>query len=130
MNKTASIIIVIALAIALGIIFIGGSKSNSNSKEAVLNSEIKDGVQYVKIKARGGYTPQVSLAKGDIPTKLVVSTEGAFDCSVALVIRSIGYQKILPQTGEEIIDLGIPKKGDSIEGVCSMGMYNFVINFS
>jgi len=130
MNKTASIIIVIALAIALGIIFIGGSKSNPNSGEAVSNSEIKDGIQYVKIKAKGGYTPLVSLAEGGIPTKLIVKTEGAFDCSVALVIRSINYQKILPQTGEEVIDLGTPKKGDSIEGVCSMGMYSFVINFS
>jgi hypothetical protein len=44
------------------------------------------------------------------------------------VIRSIGYQKVLPQTGEEIIDLGTPKQG-TIKGLCSMGMYNFSLNF-
>jgi plastocyanin domain-containing protein len=87
-----------------------------------------DGIQYVTIKAKGGYSPQTSNATSGIPTKLIIETNGTYDCSLALVIKSIGYQKILPQTGKETIDLGIVQKGKLL-GVCSMGMYSFAINF-
>ncbi len=130
MNKTASIIIAIALVVGIGIVFLGQSKNNSGSSDtqSAQNVEIRDGVQYVTINARGGYSPAVSTAQANIPTKLVVKTNGTYDCSAALVIRSIGYQKILPQTGEEVIDLGTPQSG-TLRGLCSMGMYNFSVNF-
>ncbi len=134
MNKTILIIITIALVIGMGLIFWTGSKSKNNSNttttEAVQNTEIKDGVQYITINAKGGYSPKTSTAKAGIPTKLIVKTNGTYDCSSSLVIRSIGYQKILAQTGEEIIDIGTPKAGEPLQGVCGMGMYNFLINFS
>jgi len=131
MNKTALIIITIALAIGIGIVLLGQSKNvtNSTSDQSAQNVEIRDGVQYVTINARGGYSPKVSIAQADIPTKLIVKTNGTYDCSAALIIRSIGYQKILPQTGEEIIDLGTPQSG-TLQGLCSMGMYNFSVNFN
>ena len=131
MNKTVSIIITLGLVVSIGIIFIGGSKKdNANRGQAVQNSEIKDGVQYITINARGGYSPRVSIAKAGIPTKLIVKTDGTYDCSASLVIRSIGFQKILPQTGEIQIDLGMPKVGEPLRGVCGMGMYSFLINFT
>jgi len=131
MNKTASIIITTALVIGIGIMFLGNSGDNPNSgaTESVQNVEIRDGVQYVTINAQGGYSPRISSAQANIPTKLIVKTNGTYDCSAALVIRSIGYQKILPQTGEEVIDLGIPQAG-AVQGLCSMGMYNFSVNFN
>jgi plastocyanin domain-containing protein len=127
MNKTASIIITTALVIGVGIILLGQAR-NSESLESVQNVEIRDGIQYVTITARGGYSPRMTRAEANLPTKLMVKTNGTYDCSAALVIRSIGYQKILPQTGEEIIDLGIPQVG-TLKGLCSMGMYSFSINF-
>ena len=72
----------------------------------------------------------MSTAKAGIPTKLIVKTNGTYDCSASLAIRSIGYQKILTQTGEETIDIGTPKAGEPLQGVCGMGMYSFSINFS
>jgi len=131
MNKTVSIIIMIALIIGIGIVFFGGSKNNTDSTgvQSSQNVEIRNGVKYVTINARGGYSPKVSIAQANVPTKLVVKTNGTYDCSAALVIRSIGYQKILPQTGEEIIDLGAPRAG-TLQGLCSMGMYNFAVNFN
>jgi uncharacterized protein len=99
-----------------------------NKTEAIQKVEIIDGIQYVTINARGGYSPRVSVAQAGIPTKLIVKTNNTFDCSLSLVIRSINYQKILAQTGEEIIDLGIPKNS-TLQGLCSMGMYSFTINF-
>jgi plastocyanin domain-containing protein len=130
MNKTASIIIVVALIIGLGIVFWGESKDTPTSEGTVSaeNVEIRDGIQYVTIHAKGGYSPRISTATANLPTKLIVKTNGTYDCSTALVIRSINYQKVLPSTGEEIIDLGTPQPG-TLKGLCSMGMYNFSINF-
>lgn len=131
MNKTALIIITVALVTGIGIVFLGQSKNNSGTggSELAQNVEIRDGVQYVTINARGRYSPRVSTAQANIPTKLIVKTNGTYDCSAALVIRSIGYQKILPNTGEEIIDLGTPQTG-TLQGLCSIGMYNFAVNFN
>ena len=128
MNKTVSIINTLGLIVAVGIIFVGGSKTK-NLGQIVQNSEIKDGVQYITILAKGGYSPQVSTAKADIPTKLIVKTNGTYDCSASLVVRDVGFQKILPQTGETEIDVGIKTIGETLQGVCGMGMYNFTINF-
>lgn len=132
MNKTVYIIITLALVIGLGIIFLGGSKSQNNTETggSAQNIEIKDGIQYITINAKGGYSPKVSTAKAGIPTKLIVKTDGTYDCSASLVIRSVGYQKILPQTGEETIDIGTPIAGQPLQGLCGMGMYNFLINFT
>lgn len=129
MNKTALIIVVIFL-VAINIVLFGLVKNNSGSDDvkSVQNVEIRDGIQYVTINARGGYSPRVSVAQANIPTKLVVKTNNTYDCSAALVIRSIGYRKVLNQTGEEIIDLGTPKNG-TLNGLCSMGMYSFAVNF-
>jgi plastocyanin domain-containing protein len=131
MNKIALSIITVALVIGLGIIFFGGSQNSTetSSAQSGQNIEIRDGVQYITIDAKGGYSPRVSSAQADVPTKLIVRTNGTYDCSSALVIRSIGYQKILPQTGVEVIDLGTPESG-TLQGLCSMGMYNFTIDFS
>ena len=121
--KAVYIIITLAIIIAFGVIFSG---SNSSSTQKV---EIRDGVQYITIAASGGYSPGRTEAKAGLPTKLIMETNGTYDCSASLVIRSVGYQDILPQTGATEIDLGIPKAGVPIKGVCGMGMYSFEINF-
>ncbi|MBP9872164.1 MAG: hypothetical protein KBC53_11840 [Nitrosomonas sp.] len=132
MNKIALSIITLGLIIGIGVIFLGGSENDNeiSSTQPGYNVEVRDGIQYVSIDAKGGYSPRVSYAQADISTKLIVKTNGTYDCSAALVIRSVGYQKVLPQTGEEIIDIGTSKAGTSLLGTCSMGMYNFTIEFS
>lgn len=105
------------------------SNGNSDTASGADNSVIKDGVQYVTITARGGYSPRQSSAQGGVPTKLIVKTNGTYDCSAALVIHSLNYRKMLPNTGDTIIDAGTPKAGDTLEGVCGMGMYSFAITF-
>jgi len=132
MNKIALSIIALGLIVAIGVIFLDGAddRAVALSAQSGQNIEIKDGVQYITINAKGGYSPRVSSAQAGIPTKLIMKTNGTFDCSAALVIRSLGYQKILPQTGEEIIDIGTSQKGTTLQGTCSMGMYSFTINFS
>lgn len=101
----------------------------TDTMKTIENIEIKDGVQYITITAKGGYSPKISNAKANIPTKLIIKTNGTFDCSSSLIIRSVNYRNILPNTGEAVIDVGTPKSKDTLRGVCSMGMYNFLINF-
>ena len=130
MNKTALIIITVALIFGIGIIFLGNSKAKNNTQgNAIQNSEIKEGVQYITINAKGGYSPNVSTAKAGIPTKLIIKTDNTYDCSASLSIKSVGFQKILNKTGEEIIDIGTPSTTSPIRGVCGMGMYSFLVNF-
>ncbi len=132
MNKIASIFIMFVLVISAGIIFFGISKlqnKTDTTNGAAQNGAIKNGVQYITVKAKDGYLPKVSTAKSGIPTKLIIKTDGTYDCSASLVIRQLGFQKILSQTGEEIIDIGMPNAGKTLQGICGMGMYNFLIKF-
>lgn len=138
MKKTALIIITLGLILAIGIIVLGGANKDNNtnqktnkvvSEKQIPNSEIIDGVQYITINAKGGYSPRLSSAKAGIPTKLIIKTKDTYDCSSFLRINPLGYQKVLPQNGEEIIDIGTPVAGQPFGGICSMGMYNFEINF-
>lgn len=131
MYKTALAIVTFGLIVSLGIIVLNGSsRVDTISVSQEQNVEVRDGIQYVTIRARGGYMPRVSSAASNIPTKLVIQTDGTYDCSLSLVIQSLKYQKILASTGEEVIDVGTPAPGQSLRGVCSMGMYSFVINFT
>lgn len=126
MGKTALIVITLGLVVALGIIFLGGG---SKSQEvAGQNVEVKDGVQYININARGGYTPRKSVAKADIPTVLRFNTNGTFDCSSSVRIPSMNISKMLSQSGSTDIDLGNPKLG-TLQGTCGMGMYSFEVEF-
>lgn len=94
------------------------------------NTEIRDGIQYITIDAGGGYSPRRSTAQAGIPTKLIVRTNGTYDCSSSLAIRSLDYEAILPSSGETVIDAGILQPGANLQGVCSMGMYSFSIAFT
>jgi plastocyanin domain-containing protein len=126
MNKTVSIVITLGLVVALGIVFLGGS---SKTQETVgQNVEVKGGVQFITINAKGGYTPTKSIAKSDIPTILRFDTNGTFDCSSSVRIPSMNISKMLPQSGSTDIDLGNPKLG-TLQGTCGMGMYSFEVEF-
>lgn len=124
MQKNTIISIIISITIIGGTLyFVSGNGDAAQSQ----NVEMRDGVQYVTVTAQGGYFPRTSVIQPNLPTKLIVRTNGTYDCSAALVVRSVGFQKILQPTGEEIIDLGIPRSGKKIQGVCGMGMYSFQI---
>lgn len=132
MQKNILISIIISVILIGGTLYFVSDRPASSGSEVVdsQNIDIRDGVQYVTITAKGGYSPSVSQIKGGLPTKLVVKTDGTYDCSASLIVRSVGFQKILQPTGEEVIDLGIPKSGEKVQGVCGMGMYSFQITVS
>ncbi len=130
MNKAFIPWIGVALIVVAGafMIFRDMAPPSPASKGGNSNVSVKNGIQYVALTAKGGYTPRTSTIQWGMPTKLIMKTNGAYDCSSSLVIRSVGYRGNLPTTGETEIDLGTPKSGEKIAWTCSMGMYNFAIN--
>lgn len=132
MSKTISVVITLCLVLGIGYVLSSDTKSSSGQavQEAGQNVEVRDGIQYVTIAAKGGYIPRTSTARAGLPTKLIIKTDGTYDCSSSLVISAIDYQKVLSPSGEEEVDIGIPEPGVPLKGTCSMGMYSFSVLFS
>lgn len=129
MQKNTIISIVVSIVLIGGAFYFvsNGSVSSIGEGAQSQNIEVKDGVQYVTVIAKGGYSPRVSEVQAGLPTKLIIKTNGTYDCSAALIVRSVGFQKMLQPIGEEVIDLGVLQSGKKVSGVCGMGMYNFQI---
>lgn len=127
--KATAISIILASVLIGGVIVLSAGE-NTDSGKGVNNVSIVDGVQIINISAKGGYSPKVTTAKADIPTVIKVETRGTFDCSSALVIPSIGYRTNLTPSGVTDIEVPPQKAGTKFQGLCAMGMYNFVVNFN
>ena len=125
MNKIISIVVSLVLIVGSYVMLV----ANTPKVLTVASIEVRDGVQYITIQVKGGYTPRNIVASSSVPTKLIMKTNETRDCSSSLVIKSIGYQKNLPATGETVIDIGTKMKGEMVEGICSMGMYGFKVEF-
>jgi sulfite exporter TauE/SafE len=74
-----------------------------------------------------GYSPKESRAKAGVPILLKLVTDNVTSCSRALVIPSLGVQKVLDQTGVAEIRIEPQISGTRINYSCSMGMYGGVI---
>jgi plastocyanin domain-containing protein len=122
-----AIYIVLIGAAAAGIIFLA-TRSPQASSESANNVRIENGVQVVEIRAKGGYSPRTSEARAGLPTVLRFVTEGSYDCSIAVRIPALAFQKILPQTGTTDVQAGTPAPG-TLSGTCAMGMYRFEVKF-
>lgn len=128
--KATYISIIIVVFLIGGAILLGSSSKIPESNITVdSNVSIVDGKQIIEIGAKGGYLPKVSIAKADIPNILRVQTSGTFDCSSAITIPSIGYRNNLPPSGITEILVPAQKSGTTLQGLCSMGMYSFKIEF-
>lgn len=122
--------------IVITALFFGGyiimNLKNSDDGSATVepggsNVSVVDGKQIIDLRAKGGYTPKMTVAKAGMPTILRVSTSGTFDCSSAIRISSLRVSQALPMNGTTDIALGTLEPG-VIQGNCSMGMYPFQIN--
>lgn len=129
--KSTSISILVAAVVISASLFIvgtGSGQSASGNNGGAQNVTVADNVQTIEIRAKGAYTPRVSIAKAGIPTVLRVNTNGTYDCSAAIRIPSLKIAQMLPPTGSTDLALGTPETG-TLRGTCGMGMYNFEIQF-
>lgn len=130
MTKTTFIGIAIAVFLIGGITALISLSDESSSQTAQNNVSMIDGKQVIEITAKGGYSPRSTSAQANVPTVLKVKTQGTFDCSSALTIPALAWQKNLPPSGETLIEIPAQEVGTKLQGLCSMGMYNFVVIFS
>lgn len=95
----------------------GGATSGPTAQQ-------EDGVQKVTLKVTSsGYTPNdITIAAG-VPVELTLVTNGTKGCSRAFTIPQYRVEKILPETGSEVVTF-TPKKPGTIAFTCSMGMYS------
>jgi sulfite exporter TauE/SafE len=96
---------------------------NLISDANVKGAKIENGFQNALITANnGGYAPQVITLKKDIPVRLTIKTVNVQSCSRSFTIPALNIQRLLPESGETIIEF-TPKTLGSLAFSCSMGMY-------
>ena len=123
-------VVSISIVLVAGTLILVSNKSSHTNDANADNVSVTDGKQTIAISAKGGYSPRVTTAKAGLPTVIKMDTKGTFDCSSAVVIPSLSYRKNLPPSGETLIDLPPQQVGTKLQGLCAMGMYNFVVNFN
>lgn len=127
-NTTIVLSIIICFGLIWGILTSNSDQTSTQADFTAVREE--NGTQYIHILARGGYFPRQITAKANMPTILEMETKGTYDCSAALTIPKLNYQKFLPGTG--ITNIEIPKNmaTNSLDVLCSMGMYHATVNFN
>jgi len=126
--KTTLISIFATIVLVGGMFFLNKKEPQNESTPSVNNVTMIDGKQIIEVTAKGGYSPQNSLAQAGIPTVLRFKTEGTFDCSSVISIPSLKVTKTLANSGVTEIDLGTQESG-ILQGNCGMGMYPFQVEF-
>jgi sulfite exporter TauE/SafE len=131
-----AVVVAALLSINAGLTVSGSSftlssawRSISSSEEAPVSvvAPATDGTQRVVITVRSaGYSPSRLQARANVPTTLVLQSRGADGCTSAIVFPSLGVEKILPEDGETLIDVG-PLPAGKHRFTCAMGMYTGVI---
>ena len=130
-DKYILLISIIVAGLMLGTAFYikSDSRQNSGNGPAAVPVKEENGIQVIRILARGGYSPRQISVKAGMPIRIEMETSGTYDCSSVFVIPSLKYQKRLPPTGVTVIDVPAQGPGSSITGLCGMGMYSFEIKF-
>lgn len=98
-----------------------------------VQGKVTNGVQELTINVTSdswnGYSPNYFSARSGQPIRLKLVTNNTFGCPRAFTIPSLRIQKILPATGETIIDLPALPVGN-LAFRCSMGMSTGLIKIS
>ena len=88
------------------------------------------GAHLVTINAKNnGYNPSQLIAPAGEVVDLSILTNKTRSCSRAFEIPALGYSVLLPETGEEKVQIPPQPAGTEMRFTCSMGMYTGVIYF-
>lgn len=83
----------------------------------------RDGIQEIEVKVTStAYYPSSTSLKAGVPVRLKINTKDARGCIRAFTIPEYNISKILPESGETVIEFTPTKKG-KLAFTCSMGMY-------
>ncbi len=105
------------------------TRTTTMTKTISSNVTVQDGIQIITIDVGRGYSPQQSMAKSGIPTKIVFQWKNAYGCESAIRIPSLQFSKNIEPNGTDIADIGNQIPNASITILCSMGMYSANVEF-
>ena len=107
--------------------FMAVAKGNV-SKPQVAGVTTSGDVQEVAITVTSeGYAPNNITIKNNTKTRLLLNATDAYSCARSFTIPSLKIQKLLPTSGQAVVEF-TPKKPGPITFSCSMGMYTGTIN--
>ncbi|OHC75939.1 MAG: hypothetical protein A3G18_01710 [Rhodospirillales bacterium RIFCSPLOWO2_12_FULL_58_28] len=145
MEKKAFIALVVAASLAtIGIMIVLTGKPAVEPRQMVIepqqdagqqastlsgNVHIENERQTIEMNVNGNYSPQLTIAKANMPTVLKIITKNAFGCSNVLVIPGLDYRVRLPLNGVTEVEAPPQQLNSELTGQCSMGMYGFKIRF-
>lgn len=118
-----------ALIIFMFAVMIGGESDPVKNNNSPASPKIENGKQIIEIRAKGGYTPEETVAQADIPSVIKMKTQATFDCSASLLIPALGFRTFLPASGVTDVPVPAQKPGTTLTATCGMGMYSFRIQF-
>lgn len=75
-----------------------------------------------------GYSPNTVNVKAGAKVTFNIKNEGSYSCASAFTIPAFHYQKLVEVGKTETLTLTMPDKPTQIPFMCSMGMYQGVIN--
>jgi sulfite exporter TauE/SafE len=114
----------------------GGSESLSQGQAVLASPQqpvagAQSAVQEATVLvSTGAYRPERVTIQPNVPTRLRLVTDGTRGCIRAFVIPSLSVERLLPETGTEVVELPPSPPGASIPFMCSMGMFSGVIEVS
>jgi len=122
-------VVVIVIMLFLGITLLTGGNTPS-VQPSQANISLQDGKQIISLTATpGAYTPSASLAKANKDSILRVASNNNYGCTSSLRIPQLKVTQVL-NNGTTDISIAAQAPGTEIDGICSMGMYHFKIQFS
>jgi uncharacterized protein len=77
----------------------------------------------------GGYFPQTLYAKAGSALTLALITQNTRSCARDFVIPALKFYTLLPETGQELVEIPPQQPGTIMRFTCSMGMYTGQIQF-
>lgn len=90
-------------------------------RRAVSTSSSGSGPQQITIVVAGGYTPDLIVARKDIPLKLIFDRQESNPCSDELVLPEFQIRRALPANRQTIIEV-VPKRTGEFPFSCGMNM--------
>jgi len=101
-----------------------GGKIGEESKVATVMGGFQEAIITVSNR---GYTSDTEILKVNVPVKLKLLTNNVRSCALAFTIPEFNIQKVLPSTGETLVEF-TPTKTGRLAYSCSMGMYTGEFN--
>ncbi len=120
MNAADIAVVAADVAVAAGLSWwFFGPKPTAEAAEA-------EGVQEIRVRVHGGYTPSRIHARPGVPVRLIFDRQESGDCTSRVVFPDLGISADLPAYAKTAVDLPAPAPGE-YGFACGMNMIHGVL---